>query len=99
MLKEVLGLEGTLLHQPLVRRESGGLPESPDEMSGGHAASLAEFVDGRRVADSGDENFLGDALLPRRKPPSGPGLDGRYVGVSVDQMRHQQNRYFIYEKL
>ena len=64
MLEQVLGLEGPLLHQPLVRRASGGLPESPNEMSGRHAASLAEFVDGRRVADPGDENFLGDALLP-----------------------------------
>src|SRR5271167_2760463 len=98
MLKEVLGLEGTLLHQPLVRRESGGLPESPDEMSGGHAASLAEFVDGRRVADSGDENFLGDALLPRRKTAT-PAFDGRCVRVSVDQMRHEQNRNFVHEQL
>ncbi len=64
MLKEVLGVEGPLLHKPLVRRESGGLPESPDQMSGRYAASLAEFVGGRRVADSGEQNFLGDALLP-----------------------------------
>ena len=64
MLEQVLGVEGPLLHQPLVRRPSSGLPEGPDEMSGRHAASLPEFVDGRRVADSGDENFLGDALLP-----------------------------------
>jgi hypothetical protein len=64
MLEEVLGLQGPLLHQPLVRRASGGLPESPEEMSGRHAASLAEFVGGRRVADSGEQNFLGDALLP-----------------------------------
>ena len=64
MLEEVLGVEGSLLHQPLVWRSPGGLPESPDEMSSRHAASLAQLVSGRRVADSGEENFLGDALLP-----------------------------------
>ena len=98
MFEEVLGLQGPLLHQPLVRRASGGLPESPEEMSGRHAAGLAEFVGGRRVADSGEQNFLGDPLLPRREPASAA-LGRRYVRVIVDQMRHQQNRYFIYEKL
>jgi hypothetical protein len=48
MLEEVLGVEGSLPHQPLVRRQSGGLPESPDEMSGRYAASLADFVGGLR---------------------------------------------------
>ena len=98
MLDEVLGDEGPLLHQPLMRRESGGLTESPDEKAGGHAASLAEFVDGRRVADSGDENFLGDAFLLRRETAT-PALDGRCVGISVDQMRHEQNRNFVHEQL
>src|SRR5262249_52791746 len=39
MLEEILGLEGSLLHQPLVRRASSGLPECPNEMSGRHATS------------------------------------------------------------
>ena len=64
MLDEVPGEQDPLLHQPLVRRASSRLPESPDEMSGGYAASLAEFVDGRRIANSGEQYFLGDALLP-----------------------------------
>src|SRR5580658_1735115 len=98
MLEEVLGVEGSLLHQPLVRRAPGGLPESPDEMPGRHAASPAELVGGRRVAEPGKENFLGDALLPRREPASAA-LAGRYVRVVVDQMRYKENRDFINKKL
>src|ERR1700722_841558 len=99
MLEQVLGLDGPLLHHPLVRRASGGLPESPDEMSGRHAASLAEFVGGRRGADSGEQNFLGDALLPRREPAPGLARDRRYVRIIMDQVRHQQNSNFIDKKL
>jgi hypothetical protein len=69
MLEEVLRVEGPLLHQPLVRRASGGLPESPDEMAGRHAASLAEFVRGRRVADSDEQNSLAMRSCHDASPP------------------------------
>src|SRR5580658_5743354 len=98
MLEEVLGAERPFLHQPLVRRVSGGLAESPDEMAGRDAAGLAKFVDGRRVAHSREQNFLGDALLPWREAASAA-LDRRRVRVISDQMRHQQNRDLIDEKL
>lgn len=83
MLKKVLGFESSLLRQPLVWRAPSGLPESSNEMSSGHATSLSEFIDGRRVAYSGEENFLGDPLLPRRETPSAT-HDSRYVRVIVD---------------
>ena len=73
MLEEILGVEGPLLHQPLVRRAYGGPPESPHEMSGRHAASLAEFVDGRFTADAWKD--LGNfpwAVVDRRKGKERP---------------------------
>src|SRR5271163_145270 len=98
MLKQVLGGERPLLHQPLVRRASSGVPESADEMSGRDAARLAEFIDGRRVAYSSEQNFLGDALLPGCEPASAA-LARCYFGVILDQVGRQQNGYFVYEKL
>jgi hypothetical protein len=66
MLEQVRGFECPLLHHPLVRRTSGGLPESPNEMSGRHAASVAKFVDGWLEDHRFGRNsiFFGDALLP-----------------------------------